>query len=295
MLAGTEPVGWCCSHTRNELALLDRECDFHERYFQKPGTLAIILKPRSPFHAEGAIFGSNGDGRIRAGDPLLTVKLPILEAAVAPKVASSSNAAARNRTVVKHPEVVERPEVVQRPEARVAAPVEVPPIAIPSHDALVKLVRDRQVKRIGILACLVTVLTVLVCVLWREYPRATPAPPTLSITLKPTAAGLALVWKSNLPETSSAQAKIVDAAGIRNLDLTGNFEPSGVLLFPRRAGTVQTVLTVRNGGRTFTQQASYSDPVKNEIVAPPAPVPVPEKPAKPAKPAVRHRRHHRRG
>ena len=37
-LAGMEPVGWCCSHTRSELNLLDREMDFHERYFRNRAT-----------------------------------------------------------------------------------------------------------------------------------------------------------------------------------------------------------------------------------------------------------------
>ncbi|HEX4231734.1 MAG TPA: hypothetical protein VHZ07_23910 [Bryobacteraceae bacterium] len=288
-LAGTEPVGWCCSHTRNELVLLDRECDFHERYFQKPGTLAVILKPRSPLHADGALFGRNGDGQMRAGEPLLTVKLPIPESATPPKVASTSNAAARNRALVNRPEVL-----ASQDEVRIAAPVHLAPVPTAPHDALVTLVRGWQAKRMVVLACLLAILTAFVFALWREYPRPAPTPPTLSVTLKPTSAGLALVWKSNFPEASSAQARIVDAAGTRNLDLTGSFEPSGVLLFPQQAGNVQTVLTVRSGGHTLTRQATYLDPVKSEIVTPPVPVPAPEKPAKPVRPVSRHRRHRRR-
>ena len=80
--------------------------------------------------------------------------------------------------------------------------------------------------------------------------------PTLSVTLKPTAAGLALVWKSNLPESSSAKASILDQTGIKSVDLTGSFEPSGVLVLPHQSGNVQAELSVQSGRSTYTGKAA---------------------------------------
>ena len=60
--------------------------DFHERYFRKPGNLAIILKPRSPLKAEGLVFARKADGVMEASEPLLTLQLPAAEA-VAPPIA----------------------------------------------------------------------------------------------------------------------------------------------------------------------------------------------------------------
>lgn len=279
-LAGTEPVGWCCSHTRSELALLDREVDFHGRYFQKPGDLAVILKPRSPLRAEAAIFGCGYDGRLQGAERLRTVQLPGLEPKAPPIPAVSLNSVAENPVHLNN--------------TATDAPIKPPP----PREALVGMVRGWQMQRIGVLVCLLAILTVLVYALWREYPRPAPTPPTLAVTLKPTAAGLAMVWKSNLPENSTAKADILDESGPRTLNLTGSFEPSGVLLFPHHPGTVQAVLTIQSAGRTYTKRASYSDPVASEVVQPPpAPEPVAEPVVTPAKPvthAKTTRRHKRR-
>jgi hypothetical protein len=281
-LAGTEPVGWCCSHTRSELKLLDREVDFHDRYFQKPGDLALILKPRSPLRAEGSVFGRKADGLMQVGEPLLTVQLPAVEP-TAPPVPVASLKPIGEKAIA---------EPFLEP-SRLSADLQ----PVPPRRAEVILVKGWQMQRISVLACLLAILTVLVYALFREYPRPAPPPaPTLSVALKPTAAGLAFVWKSNLPENSSAHASILEQTGTEYVDLTGSFAPSGVLVFPHRSGNVQTVLSVRSGGRTYTGKATYSDPAATQIAAPPPPAPAPiaaAKPGKPLKPLRRRRRHHR--
>ncbi|HEX4808123.1 MAG TPA: hypothetical protein VH325_04290 [Bryobacteraceae bacterium] len=257
-LAGLEPVGWCCSHTRSELSLLTREIEFNERYFGKPGNVAAILKPRTPLQAEGAIFARKAKA-LENAEPLLRVQLPIREAPVA-----------ATRAVV----VAATPPPVSVSVA-IAAPT-------PPREALVELVHGWQTQRLGVLACLLGILVVLVYALWHEYPRPAPPPPiTLSFTLKPKAAGLALIWKSNIFGARSAKIRIQDGLGSESIDLNDSFEPNGILLLPRETGNVQADLTVQTNGHTFMRHVAYSNPnipqaepiAKTESVSEPAPPP----------------------
>lgn len=258
-LVGLEPVGWCCSHTRSELSLLTREIEFHERYFGKPGDLVAIIKPRTPLRAEGAIFAAKSR-RPETSEPLLTMQLPIREPAVP-----------ASKSIVVAP--------VPPPPISVPIVVPTPP---PPREALVELVHGWHTQRLGVLACLMAILVVLVYALWRQYPRPAPPPPiTLSVTLKPKAAGLALIWKSNILGARSAKVRIQDGVSSESIDLDDSFEPNGVLLLPRQTGDVQADLTVQTNGYTFTRHVAYSNPnipqaepiAKTESVSEPAPPP----------------------
>ena len=182
---------------------------------------------------------------MEVSEPLLTLQLPAVEAAAPPVPINSLKPTAED-VIELSPPRSSAASAVTRLTARKALPV---------------AVRSWQIHHIGVLGCLVAIVTMLVYALWHEHPRPAPPPaPTLSVTLKPTAAGLALVWKSNLPESSSARASILDQTGTKSVDLTGSFEPSGVLVLPHQSGNVQAELSVQCGRNPTPEKPRISIP-----------------------------------
>jgi hypothetical protein len=109
-LAALEPVGWFLAHTRGPLLLTEREAELFERYFKKPGTLTVLVKPerfqptRFGFLVRGKdgvvprdatqnaiILPLPGRNARAANGPIVSIPAPALAAAVARRVVETEN------------------------------------------------------------------------------------------------------------------------------------------------------------------------------------------------------------
>jgi len=62
-----QPVGWYHSHTRSGIFLSDADQDIHNRFFQEPWQLALVVKPHTFDPTTAGFFFRERDGSIRGG------------------------------------------------------------------------------------------------------------------------------------------------------------------------------------------------------------------------------------
>ncbi len=244
-LQGAEPVGWGCSHHRSDFALLDREIVFHHRYFSHGNQVVMVVKPQSMQAVLAGIFLPDRHGALHTGSPSIHLRSAVLDSAANRELKSAGERA---------------PQVVQAPEIREQA-------RRPDVEQKMKLVhghkRHFRFPRwwIGVPAAL-TLLAALLAIGFTGEFRSAGAVPTstsLSVAIRPQATDLVFTWKGSIGHVKSAKIEVLDGTASSTFDVTTNFQPAGVFVFPHKTGNVQAVLTVRTDAGTIVRSTGFVD------------------------------------
>ena len=240
-LRGLEVVGWYCSHTRSELELLDREILLHNSCFAHPSQFVLIFKPRDRHSVIAGIFSRNSGLVLDRHRPAEILELP------ARRTPAGGIGQVVNGT---------------RPAPRSMGPS----ISVKS-DPMIASTRNQSSKhrfRPGkktAFAAVATGVIALCAGAWRYAAVAQLRPSELAVTVRPDARNFLLSWRSNLAKATRAHVDIVVPGSSQHLNITDIFQPSGVLLFPRKAGDVHATLTVQTPDGVIVRHADFSEPV----------------------------------
>lgn len=74
-LRGMQPVGWYHSHTRSEIVLSEEDIAVHQRFFQNPENIALVIKPYKFDPPRIGVFLRTADGSLSGDAPRSTFSL----------------------------------------------------------------------------------------------------------------------------------------------------------------------------------------------------------------------------
>jgi hypothetical protein len=244
-----EVVGWCCSHHRSDLSLLDREIAFHQRYFSQPNQLLMVVKPQSMQAVVAGIFIPDRRGVFRAESPSVRLRSALLDS-VLDRGLKTTN---------------------EQTEPKVAKPLPVaarvplsPFLRAPRRSRASFLARRLRIsgRWIGTAAILMALL-VLAAAGGLHFSGAKASTPSLSVAIRPVADNVVFTWSGDIDRVESANLEILDGATTSHFDLTNSFQRTGIFVFPRHTGNVQVVLTARTKDQDLVRTIGFADSRQN--------------------------------
>ncbi len=275
LLAGLEPVGWYHSHTRSAVCLTEQDLELHNRLFQKPAQVALVVQPESFGPSRGGFFFREPDGSIRA-------ESSYGEFALAPR-------GRKPRTAAKE----EGPATPKEPEpSRAAAPVlrAVKAIAPPSEPE-----PGPRRRWLWVAVALVLVAAIAVATALLIMRQEKPAPSSLALSALDLDGQLRIAWDREaaaVRQATSGSLEIVDGDKRLVLPFSAAGLRRGSVTYARKSGNVEVRLTVTplGGGAVeelvrFVGATPAADPKPEAAAPPPAEQPAP--PAPKAKPERR--------
>lgn len=277
-LQSSEIVGWGCSHHRCDLALLDREINFHRRYFGQKNQTVMIVKPENMQAILAGIFLLGADGAIEPDHPMVQLRSAVLDSV------SGNRAKLKEDSLAHHTHMSEGGPRSSEPDAKVNrishAERALLPMISPSRK-LLAIADEPAVALTGIekadkpssrpffsawrlaVAAGITVLAVALSVVFAvgwSTSKVSAGSTTLSVGIRPQATTLVFSWKGNINHARSATIEILDGDVQSHYDITGWFQSAGAFAFPHKTGNVQAVLTVLTptGGK-LTRSIDFLD------------------------------------
>jgi len=251
-LAGLAPVGWYHSHTRSEIALSPRDLEIYDRFFPRPGQVALVLRPESFGSARAGFFARGRNGAV-SGEAYCEefVLRPTRNGSPPPRETEPvpPEPVRRGRSEGPAPELQGAPAAATAPPAREAQP-ESPPL--PSFTQVEPL----RSRRSSWLAAAIVLALLGGAAVGAFYLYAAPQPP-LVLFVADVGGQLLIEWdRASKPvrEAQNAQIEILDGGERRVIQMDGDRLREGSVNYARHSEIVDVRLRVNPRGAKPVQE-----------------------------------------
>ncbi len=252
-------LGWYHSHTRSALLFTPEDAELHDRYFEEPHQVALVLRPHLDRGTEWAIFYRQpGSGILASASTAISRQFERPSSTVEP--------------------VRTQPVVAAAPEPPVAEPPPKSEAAVPRR----RRTRDWPVVGtiVGAIFVVCAAATLFIRMNYVSSGRATGDPPGLRLEAGPQNDAVQLTWNTDvLRDATRGRLLVADGEAHSEIQLDRRALEAGKLTYSRHADITRFTLRVERptggaieGSTTFVTSTAPAapPPIVAETAAPPA-------------------------